>query len=307
MKRKNKVGIKGFDVQTASGNCLVSGHRKIFLKDETLIDLVARAGRNVINELSVEGSDIGLVIFGGAGSLDKWLWSPSAKLQYLLGLTSAFAFDVFNGCNSLQVCLKLAWESLSASSNYKYVLILIGDELSKVGTVDNPEHSPLWSFGDSACAAIIERDPKNMELISQSFVTDGKFFDDIWVESKSGITYLDVNDSNNFDLIKAYEKNYPEQIKNGLKLASLHEKDLIAVCMNQGSPRVIEKTEAALNLKPGTVIRTFEQFGHLGSTDVLLGLKHLLEDESRQVGKGSVVALASSSVGYSWGCSIIKV
>ncbi len=277
-------------------------------KAKTIFDLTLMAGEKVLEESKVAKDKIGLVLFGGAGSYRKWLWSPSAYLQFSLGLENAYAYDIFNGCNSLQVCIQVGKQHLQTNPSEKYVLILIADEMSHVGDLQNSEHSPVWAFGDSSSAVLLQSNAESMTIEAQSFMTDGSFYNDIWYDPKASSTYLDQDKNKNAMLVSAYEKNYPLQIQKALKLAGITIGQLKAICMNQGSPLTIDKTEVALGLKSGTIFRSFQQCGHVGSTDVLIALKELLCGAQRnKINSGDYIALASSSVGYSWGCTVIKV
>jgi len=302
------IGITTFDIQIPSGRKLIENHKKIFIETGSLFDLVKSAGINVLKKSTVSPNEIDLIIFAGSGSSQKWLWSPSAKLQFDLDLNNAQAFDVFNGCNSLQISIQIAKQFLLANRNKNHVLILIGDELSKIGDINNQEHEPLWSFGDSAAAILVQKNASTLKVVSQSFFTDGSFYDDLWFDPKRETTFLDNDQIRNKNLSLAYEKNYPKQILAAMNDAGIQKKDLATVCMNQGSPKIIDKTEDALGLKRGTILRTFNEYGHLGSADVLLALKYFLTTPyPKNRLQNKYIALASSSVGYSWGCTILKL
>lgn len=300
------IGIRAFNIQIPEHFYSTENIKKMFFKDKTIVDAAFIAGKNVLESLSLDPSTIDLVLFGGFASSERLLWTPSAKLQYLLGISNAFAYDVFNGCNSLQVCLQIAYQFLTTQIEKRRVLIFIGDKLSLIGDHRNVDHKSLWSFGDAASALLVEKNCSKLTLLSQFFITDGQFFDDLWFNTKDETTYLDNNPERNEALALAYEKNYILQIHEVIKKANLLIDDIRAICMNQGSPRTIEKIEKAMNLSPEMIIKTYDQYGHLGSTDVLIGLEKILNNKF-SAKTGDHVVLASSSLGSSWGCTVVKI
>lgn len=300
-----KIGIAGFRIGIPEDRIETGGKTKRVLKSGDIIGLAEETGRKLLTELQIDPGTIGLVLFGGAGTPVRWLWSPAAKLQHSLAVQKSLAFDVFNGCNSLHVCLRIAKDHLRLSLTNRRVLILLGDRLSGIGEVGDPKHECLWSFGDSAAALLIERDSESLTLEGQSFTTDGSFHDDLWYDLVEKKTFLDYDPVRNSALLSAYARNYPEQISAATQASGIKLSDLKYIFMNQGSPNIIASTESALGLVPGAITRTFNEYGHLGSVDVLLGMESL-----RSAGKicdGDYVALASSAVGYSWGCTVIRV
>lgn len=299
-----KVGIKAFEIEIPENRQRTGPKIRCVVENESVLELGEKAAKRLLEKESVSGRDIDLILFAGANSPKRWLWSPSAKLQWALNSIGTPAYDVFNGCNSLNVCIGIARDFLTAEIERKRVLIVIADNLSLLGNSKSPEHLPLASFGDSAAAVLIQKDCNQLTILAQSNFTDGSFHDDLWYDTETGRIELDADENRNKLLSIAYKTNYVNQISKAVKKAKLNLQDIHWVCMNQGSPSIIDQVKELMPRK-NSVIETYREYGHLGNVDVLVGLEQI--QKQNQTKSGQKIVFASSSVGYSWGSMVVEV
>jgi 3-oxoacyl-[acyl-carrier-protein] synthase-3 len=106
-------------------------------------------------------------------------------------------------------------------------------------------------------------------------------------------------------LRNAYQINYCRVIQQACDDAGVSPRHIRRLFINQGDYRLIDKIAKSLSLAPDIPFRSYERLGHLGGSDVFFGLQNCLDTGELQ--RGDIVALATSAIGFSWGCTIIRV
>src|SRR2546421_1586798 len=126
---------------------------RIAAPEEALTDLALPAARAALEQASVEGRDIDLLLCATV-TPDMMFPTSSALLADTLGATDAAAYDLLAGCTGFMYALAQAYGMLAAGLAQR-ALVVGGDVLSRI--LDWTDRSTLVLFGDGAGAVVLER------------------------------------------------------------------------------------------------------------------------------------------------------
>lgn len=139
-------------------------------------DLCLAAAEKLINDLNIDISDIGVMLFVSQ-TADYKLPNTSTILQHKLKLAdSSICFDIPLGCSGYTYGLYVI-SSLVKSSKSKYGLLLAGDTISKEVNINDNSTFPL--FGDCGTATLIKLDDTQTDPIIFNLGTDGGGYESI--------------------------------------------------------------------------------------------------------------------------------
>ena len=168
----DNLEMPGYDQEKLDKIVKATGVRYRYLPQastECTSDLCFAAATRIIDELSIDKSDIGVVILVSQ-STDYILPATSCVLQNRLGLgTDTLAFDVNLGCSGYVYGLYITGAIL-AGSGKKYALLLAGDTSSE--HISRTDQSAMFLFGDAGSATLLEHTADAPKL-DFSFGTDG--------------------------------------------------------------------------------------------------------------------------------------
>lgn len=155
----NLVYTTTFSKEEAAEIVEKTGIRERRFTDEgtTSSDLCFAAAEKLIADLSIEKSEIELLIFVSQ-TPDFRMPATSVILQHRLGLpNSTLAFDINMGCSGFIYGMSVVY-SFMERSNIKKALLLDGETRSKVYSAK--DRKTAFIFGDAGVAALIERDER---------------------------------------------------------------------------------------------------------------------------------------------------
>jgi 3-oxoacyl-[acyl-carrier-protein] synthase-3 len=131
--------------------------RRFAVAGTTASDLCFQAADKLLNDLVIDRSEIGLLIFVSQ-TPDYRMPATSVILQHRLGLSmQTMAFDINLGCSAFVYGLSVVY-SLMEKSGIKKALLLDGETRSRV--YSPKDRTTAFLFGDAGVAALIEHDPK---------------------------------------------------------------------------------------------------------------------------------------------------
>ncbi|HEV3261365.1 MAG TPA: 3-oxoacyl-[acyl-carrier-protein] synthase III C-terminal domain-containing protein [Gemmataceae bacterium] len=318
------IGIKGIEVyipaprltaeaMASSSSCpaeqitLQTGvvEKAIGAPGDTPTVMALKAAKCLLQRVRAHPDTIDFIIFAGSGVHEKRFWSPAAKVQAGLGAGRAFAFDVCNGCNAGNLGMSLAAGLLRGTPGSGIALLVVADTLACLVNYSDPGHLPLFNFADAATAVLVEKGAERLQLLTFSAVTQAEFVDCLSLPESGRLIERSVDAATKQRLSNAYQNNYNRVIQQACDDAGVSPRQMRRLFINQGDYRLIDKIAEAFGLAPEVPFRSYERLGHLGGTDVFFGLRTCLDHGGLQ--RGDIVALATSAIGFSWGCTIIRV
>lgn len=273
--------------------------------DDTPTAMGLKAAGSLLGRNRVPSDRIDYVIFAGSGVYEKRFWSPAAKVQAGLGADRALAFEVCNGCSAGNLGLQLAAGLLRGNSRSQHALLVVSDALSGLVDYSDPGHMPLFNFADAATAVLLGKGTGTLRLLAFSAITRPEFVDCLSLPATGGRIERSVDAPIRERLGRAYLESYSDVIRDACGRAGIRPVDLRRLFINQGDHRLIGKLAGGLGLGPEVPYRSYQRLGHLGGSDVFLGLRACLD--ASELRDGDMVALATSAIGFSWGCTVIQI
>ena len=228
-------------------------------------------------------------------------WSRASAFARDAQIDDCFAFDIKHGCNGGNLALKIGKDFLK-SENTNQVLIIVDDQLKDHVDRMNPELTPFHAWGNCTSAVLLTKDEGPWEIQEFTAVTDPRFADNVVLKSGESSISLQTNDETEKEIGRIYRDNYMKVIRESLKASSLTLSDCLALCMNQGDWKLRNTIQRQTGV--AWIQDTFSEHGHLGGSDIFLGLTQVTEQNLLK--SGQAVVLASSALGYSWSGQVLR-
>ncbi len=276
-------------------------HYRHIVKDETTLDLMRFAAKDVLQNTNTSPENIDAIICV-TQTPDYIQPANACILQGQLGLKkNCLAFDINLGCSGFVYGLSVA-ASLINSLQLNNVLLLCGDTISKLVDKNDQKVAPL--FGDAASACLIEpHDKSNMYF---SLNTDGRGYKNLIVEDggfkkpvaleSSDLPKLTM-DGNEIMIFSITEE--PKEIKSIMEQKGLTEKDIDYLILHQANRYIISNIAKRVAFPLDKVPHdTISRYGNTSSASIPTAIndkynKSLENQEKR-------VILSGFGVGLSW-------
>lgn len=280
-------------------------------------DLCQAAAERLLNGLGWARDSVDLLIFVSQ-TPDQVLPATSCVLHGRLGLgKNCVAFDVALGCSGYVYGLSIAAHHL-ASGQFRRVLLLVGDTISKI--VSPADRSVAYLFGDAGTATALEHDPSAPPMHFE-LGTDG-----------SGAAHLQVaagmfrrpsseqtrqprpRDGGNLRSDEQLEMNgaeifsftlreIPPLVTRILQRAGLGPDLVHGWVFHQANRFMLDHLARRLKLPAAAFFMELEDFGNTSSASIPLAIT--AQGEARFQSDPTRLILAGFGVGFSWGAAAI--
>lgn len=279
--------------------------------------MAARASEKAIERAGINPDEIDLVIWTGAEHKDYPIWTAGIKLQYDIGATKAWAYDIALRCGTTILAMKVAKDMMLSDSNIKTVLLAGGYRNGDLIDYTNPNVSFMYDLGASGAAMILRRGYNKNVILESSFVTDGSLSETVVVPAggtrkpltpeavKNKEHFLEVTDKDFMRerLGEVSMPNFVGVIRDSVEKSgySIEDIDYLAILHMKRSAHDYVIKE--LGLQPEKTIY-LEDYGHMGQNDQIISLDLALQ--KGKVKEGNVISFVSAGVGYAWNATTIK-
>jgi 3-oxoacyl-[acyl-carrier-protein] synthase III len=271
---------------------------------ESVINMAIEASKSLLLTAPINPLDIDYIVYCSTGLHDKYLWSPAAKIQQMIGARNAFSFEVNNGCNAGNLGINLAVNLLKCNLDKSNVLVVVCDALSRVINHENKEHMCLFNFSDAAAAILIRKGELKNNILAFSAGTISEFVDHMSVSGNG--SFVDMVDDADEDkrLSAAYKTMYISMIRSSIKKANSTIDKIDHLFVNQGDHKLIKYLSEILLLPKEKIHLSYQNHGHMGGSDVFFALNRM--QKTGNIKPNEIIVLASSAVGFSWGATVIR-
>ncbi len=268
--------------------------------------------RRVLEQTRTRPDELSLIVFCNAsGIFDYRAWSPATKLQHELGAVNAFAYELFNGCNGVNLALQQAALHLSGRPEGACALVVSAER--SAGRLDYGDARGLGVFhlGDGAAAALVRRGHPTARLGAYASVTEGRLHDFLMVPAggtREPLVATEVGGLKVGDPLRVQRElgprfitRYRDVIVEAVEQSGASLPALRWLCVNQTKRDLQAALLDALGLPRERLVVTMRHWGHVGACDTLLGLETVLET----LRPGEVAVLASAASGFTWGAQAV--
>jgi len=270
---------------------------------QEIFPYAAQVSKKVIAAAGISPRDIGVVVYASCGVSDRQMWSPAAWVQNQVGAVGSCAFDIQNGCNSGNLGMQVASSILSQHTGRPYGLLVVADQLSGIIDYANPAQQKYFCFADGATAILLSKENYRYEIGSFSSITKGEYGDSLHLKKGEEKIWVRDDEDEEKMLADEYLLEYPQRIRRVLEKEGLQPPDINHIFMNQADHKLLGRLAVALGIPLDTIHASYRSYGHIGGSDIFLGLK-TREAEGR-IKKGDRMLLSSSAFGFSWGSSLL--
>lgn len=283
----------------------------------TTADLGIQSANNLIEDLNINRSEIGLLIF--VSQTPDYNCTPNTApiIQERLSIPkTSMCFDMSLGCSGYTYGLGVL-HSLLSKMDTEYGLLIVGDTPSK--TINKKDKSTSMLFGDGAASTILRKvQTKNDAYFT--FGTDGKGSDAILIkdggyrfpvsqnsfkEKNFGASIVHNNlelSLNGMDVFSFGISRAPKSVKETLDYANFNDSDIDFYIFHQANQMMNEMIRKKLKLQPEKVPYSLANYGNTSSASIPITICDGLKLDSPKN-----VLMCGFGVGLSWSSAIVNL
>ncbi|MEK3797139.1 3-oxoacyl-[acyl-carrier-protein] synthase III C-terminal domain-containing protein [Peribacillus sp. FSL H8-0477] len=268
---------------------------------ENTLTMAIEASKKVLKKANLTGSDIDSIIF--VSSTPEFFAPPSAIAIHhaIEGKPDAVVSDMNAACVGMIIAVEQASRTMIGNPNLQRTLVVASEQLHRYASKE--EAVTFASFGDGACAVILEKEEnKSRGFIDSAYKIDTDSIDKIVLPACGVSNLSDVT-------IDAYDKRVKwENVNNDkafLSTVELIEKllirhdlttaDIQAFCFSQLSRKNIYKIQEAFNedITKFPIVGT--EYGYTGSASPFMAFERAVS--TGQLKQGDYVIFWSVGAG----------
>ena len=133
------------------------------------------------NGHEVDPTELDLIVYSGSMHKDFYVWSAANRIQYLLGATNAWAFELAALCTTNVVALKVTRDLMRSDPRLRTVLICGGHRTADLINYRDQSIRFLFNLSDGGSAMVLRRGHGSHTILDASFITDGSLSEDVTI------------------------------------------------------------------------------------------------------------------------------
>ena len=280
-------------------------------EDDHPSTMATTALRRALEDAGVEARDLALVISGGVSRDYLPSWSIATEAMRLIGAPqSCLGFDLSVGCLGALTGLEIANGWLRGNGG-GHAAIITAERWTQTIDYSNAKGRALWNYADGASACVVGMGVAGAPAAvyrGACFSTNAEYNGFVLVEyggtrhprAPEGVDpFVRRRGSQDPKGVRAsYRAGYTRAL-SALKARFPVSFDRV-VC-NQLSPGFIHTIADVVGLEPDRVCNTGSRSGHVGSADLLIGARELLDE-----GRFSGNLLLAASTPFAFGAGYLR-
>lgn len=263
---------------------------------ESTAELAVAAGRaalaNANTRTAIDPESIDLTILCTT-TPDETVPATSARVQEELGVGGG-AFDLNAACSGFVYGLVTADAFLGTAA--KRILLIGAETLSRI--TDWTDRNTAVLFGDGGGALVLERTPKEGQLLSWDLGIDG---------SARGILKSEVGGTIEMDgreVFKRAVRAIVDSATRTLESAKVHPDQIKLIVPHQANIRIIQAACDRLEIEHERAAIVLDRTGNTSSASIPLALVDSIE--KGRLEDGDLVLLTGFGAGMTWGSALIR-
>ena len=277
--------------------------RRHAAEEESTSDLAAAAARACLQKAGVPAGELDAIVLA-TSTPDRLQPATATRVQYLLGASLAFAFDVNSVCAGSVYALALA-NSLLVSGQARLVLVVAAEVYSRF--LNPADFSTYPYFGDGAGAALLETCESKGRSWHVLLASDGGGADIIQIPAGGAFKpapsvkdprefYFRMNGAQVFEF--AVNRG-SETLLQLLAQAGTRADQIRLVVSHQANLNIIDELARRSGIPREVFFTNLENTGNTAAASILIALDEALE--AGRARPGDKVAFVAFGGGLSWG------
>lgn len=302
--------LPGFDAAAAEMVRQKTGiQRRYFTSDgEATSDIAAKAVERLLDSGKVSRDEVELVICA-TSTPDCLLPPAAARIQHLVGLRRAAAFDMNAVCSSGVFGLATA-SAYVASGFYRNIVVVAADTYSKFLNWSDLSTAPY--FGDGAGAVMVSSSGDH-EVLDVILHTDGSGYELILIPAGGSRAPASRGIANPVQacfkmkgkaVFEFATTRGTEVVKEIMERNKVRPSDVGLVILHQANLRIIEAISTATGIDRAKFVTDVTECANTAGASTLLALDRAVE--SKRLKKGDLVVMAAFGGGLAWCAGLIQ-
>ena len=268
-------------------------------------DLAVEASREAIAQAGLTPADIDVIVVGTT-TPDTMFPSTACILQYKIGASRAWGFDLGAACSGFTYALTTAAAFVSAGMA-RHALVVGADVMSSI--IDYTDRTTCVLFGDGAGAAVVSASPGGgLGLIDFTHEVDGSGGPALCMPaggSKLPASHETVDKRLHYvhqdgqSVFRFAVRKNEEVCRRLLERNGITADDLDLFVSHQANKRIIESAAQRLGVPPEKMVLNIGEYGNTTAATIPLALHDAVRDG--RLKKGDLVLLASVGAGFTVG------
>ena len=269
---------------------------------ETTATLAADACRKALTHAGIEASAIDLIVLATA-TPDQTFPSSATKVQAMLGIGDAIAFDVHAVCTGFLYALSVA-DAMIRAGNASRALVIGAETFSRI--LDWEDRTTCVLFGDGAGAVVLEaQEGGERGILATRLHADGRHNDMLYVDGGPSTTgTVGKLRMKGREVFRHAVVNLADVLGEVLTAAGLTVDEVDWVVPHQANARIIDATARKLGLSPERVVLTVDRHANTSAASVPLALDVAVQDG--RIKPGDCVVLEAMGGGFTWGAAAVR-
>jgi len=280
--------------------------RYIAGEGETTVSLGVAAARAALDNAGLEPCDIDMVILA-TSTPDHTFPASATEIQYQLGISTGFAFDMQAVCSGFVYALTTA-DACLRSGMAKRALVIGSETFSRL--LDWQDRTTCVLFGDGAGAVILEAvdgtgDISDRGILAAKLRSDGSHKQKLYVDGGPSTSKLIGSlRMEGREVFKYAVGMITDVVEACFDITGLNADDLDWFVPHQANKRIIDASARKLNIAPEKVVITVDIHGNTSAASVPLALGVAVQDG--RVKQGDLVMLEAMGGGFTWGAVLLR-
>jgi len=273
-------------------------------------DLAAEAARGAMAQAGVTPLEIGFIVVGTT-TPDTIFPSTACVLQYKIGATNAWGFDLGAACSGFTYSLTVGMQMV-ATGAVEHALVVGADVMSSI--IDYTDRATCVLFGDGAGAVVLspakEGEPS---IIGFSHQIDGSGGPALCMPaggSRLPASHETIDARQHYvkqdgqAVFKFAVRKTEEFCKRVLEQHKIDPSQIDLFVSHQANKRIIQAAAERLGLPECKVVINLERYGNTTGATIPLALADAVKD--KRVKKGDLVLLTSVGAGFTVGAVVLR-
>jgi len=280
--------------------------RHVAADSEMTSDLATNAAKKAMAAAGITADDVDLIVVATA-TPDETFPATATRVQFNLGMTTGFAFDVQAVCSGFVYALNVA-DNFVKAGQVKTALVIGAETFSRI--LDWEDRTTCVLFGDGAGAVVLQAaddtgTTQDRGILAAKLHSDGRHHDLLYVDGGPSSTQTTgLLRMAGKEVFKHAVNNLASVVHETLEAVGLTSEAVDWVVPHQANKRILDATARKLKLDPAKVIVTVDEHANTSAASVPLALDTAVRDG--RIKPGDLLLMEAMGGGFTWGACLVR-